>query len=138
MSSAGYSGTPLIKKLGIKPGFRCKFVNQPVHYFKLLGELPVDLLINDGSRFDFVHVFITDDHQLPQFIADTRDQLEENGMIWVSWPKGKSKIPSNTNENRIREIALKTVFVDVKVCAVDDNWSGLKLVIRKEHRKALK
>lgn len=135
MTTAGYSGTPLIKKLGIKPGFRCKFVNQPPHYYRLLGDLPEGILLDEASELDFIHLFITDDEDLKRQIIEFRDQLKENGMIWVSWPKGKSKIPSNTNENKIRNIALTTVFVDVKVCAVDEDWSGLKLVIRKEHRK---
>jgi len=136
MSSAGYSGTPLIKKLGIKVGFKCKFVNQPTHYFDLLGELPegVDWQSTDVP-FDFIHLFITEDVKLVNTINKLRTELTEQGMIWISWPKGLSKIPTNTNGNRIREAGLKTELVDVKVCAVDEDWSGLKFVIRKENRK---
>ncbi|MEL6866328.1 MAG: DUF3052 domain-containing protein [Bacteroidota bacterium] len=133
---AGYSGTPLVKKLGIKPGFKIRLVNPPDHYFELLGTLPEDLLfLEDNSQLaDFVHLFCPDRAFFESQITLLADEMERNGMIWVSWYKKSAKIPTDLNENIIRDTVLQMGLVDVKVCAVDEKWSGLKVVIRKENR----
>jgi bifunctional DNA-binding transcriptional regulator/antitoxin component of YhaV-PrlF toxin-antitoxin module len=134
---SGYSGTPLAKKLGIKEGYKVMFKNPPDNYKELLKPLPDNLHI--VSR-------LTNEIDLIQFFTKRRDELEkglklqitkikQNGMIWVSWPKKSSKVKTDITEDVIREIALPMGLVDVKVCAVDETWSGLKLVIRKENRK---
>ena len=134
---AGYSKTPLIKKLGIKPGFRVYFINEPPQYQELLGPLPeeVEILTEIPPLANFIHFFGENDQQFSKRLRDLSAQIEQNGMIWISWNKKKSRKEGHLNENRIREEALKIGLVDVKVCAVDETWSGLKLVIRKENRK---
>lgn len=137
MPTTGYSGTPLVKKLGIKADFKCLLINGPKHYFELLMDIPerVKFYENEASQpFDFVHMFITDHSELKKNIERIRTIIVSNGMLWVSWPKGSSKIPKSTNETYIRAIILQTDMVDIKVCAVDKDWSGLKFVIRKENR----
>lgn len=134
--SSGYSGRPLIKKLGIKEGFKVRFINVPDHYYELLGTLPDDVdLLNSGRRkANFIHVFCKDVKSYEKYILKLKDQIEKNGMIWVSWYKKSSKIPTDLNEDIIRNTALRYGLVDVKVCAVDEQWSGLKIVWRKENR----
>jgi hypothetical protein len=135
---AGYSGTPLIQKLGIKPGATIILLNAPPHYARLLGPLPA------GARFatrivsgcDFVHFFTTDHKELETFLKRARANLADPGMIWVSWPKKSAGIKTTVTEDVIRAVALPLGFVDTKVCAVDETWSGLKLMIRRENRKA--
>lgn len=137
MATVGYSGTPLVKKLGIKSKFNCWLINEPKHYHKLLMDLPEGVVFNEDKKnqpFDFVHLFITDHTNLKEKAEEIKNTLVSNGMLWVSWPKGKSKIPKTTNETFIRNIILETDLVDIKVCAVDEDWSGLKFVIRKEKR----
>ena len=137
MKSAGYSGTPLAKKLGIKQGFKIKIINPPEYYFTLLSDLPTDIhqLTNKKTKKDFIHYFAKTESQLNKDIKQLRQEIEENGMIWISWPKKAAKIETDLNENIIRDIALANGLVDVKVCAVDEIWSGLKLVIRLKDRK---
>jgi hypothetical protein len=133
---AGYSGTPLAKKLGISAGVEVFLVGAPASYRELVAPLP------DGVRFvsrmrrdtDIVHVFATERVRLEKAIAAVRAKLKPNGVIWVSWPKRSSKVETDITEDTVREIALPMGLVDVKVCAVDDVWSGLKLVIRRENR----
>ncbi len=137
MATAGYSKTPLVKKLGIKPNFNCWLISEPKQYFDLLMDIPQGAVFNSDDTkkpFDFVHLFITDHDELKEIVENIRHKLVTNGMLWISWPKGKSKIPKSTNETFIRNIVLETDLVDVKVCAVDEDWSGLKFVIRKEKR----
>jgi len=130
---AGYSGTPLVKKLGYKPGFRCQVVHGPDHYAALVGERP-EGCVDADRELDLCHAFYTDralfESELPGLMA----AIKVDGMIWISWPKKASKVPTTVNENVVRELALPLGLVDVKVCAVDEVWSGLKLVIRKERR----
>lgn len=131
--SAGYSGTPLGKKLGVKPGFKVAFIDMPV---RVRAEITsyCDAFIESAEPFDLVHLFGTDRAELSRRLTDYMGRIEQNGMIWVSWPKKASKVPTDVTEDVIREVALPRGLVDVKVCAVDEVWSGLKLVIRKELR----
>lgn len=133
---AGYSGTPLAKKLGIKEAANVVVIGEPKDYRKLLEPLPEG--VKFGSRLneatDLVHMFTSAKAELAKLLKSYRKQLKPAGMVWVSWPKKASKMPTDITEDTIREIALPLGFVDVKVCAVDEVWSGLKLVIRKELR----
>lgn len=128
---AGYSGTPLAKKLGIKPGFHIKLVNAPDHYFELFTDLPPDLFFeNPGdSKLDFIHFFTKSKAEYESILPQLMKRLKPDGMIWASWPKKSSKVATDITEDIIRNYALQTGLVDIKVCAVDDTWSGLKLVI---------
>jgi hypothetical protein len=134
---AGYSGTPLAKKLGIKQGTRLHSVNAPAGYAALLSPLPenVTLVQKDAAELDLIHLFTRTRSDLIKLIDRYKTQIKQNGAIWVSWPKKASGIPSEITEDTVREVALPMGLVDIKVCAVDDVWSGLKLVIRKENRK---
>jgi hypothetical protein len=134
---AGYSGTPLAKKLGIKDGSRIYLAGAPRDYRKLVAPLPdgVALAARMSSDIDLVHVFSTRKSHLRKTLRTCLAKLRQNGMIWVSWPKKSSKVPTDITEDTIREVALPLGLVDIKVCAVDEVWSGLKLVIRKENRK---
>ena len=133
---AGYSGTPLLQKLGIRPNERIIALNAPGHYSTLLGELPAGAAITHRRRSQagFVHLFVTERVELEKRLSALRDELEDAGMLWVSWPKKSAKVPTDITEDTIRAVALPLGFVDVKVCAVDETWSGLKLVIRRENR----
>ncbi len=137
MTTAGYSGTPLIRKLGIKEGFKVSVINPPSNYWRLLGRLPADVeLLKKSSkpRLDFVHVFATDATSLKRQLKTVRNKIVPKGMIWVSWPKKVSRVPTDLDGNVIRDLAFQNRLVDVKVCAVDETWSGLKLVIRVKDR----
>jgi hypothetical protein len=131
MKPSGYSGTPLAKKLGIKPNLKIKLVNQPDYYFKLFSDLPEGLKeVNDEKvRKDFIHYFAKEAEELDKDIKNLKKEIVPNGIIWVSWPKKASKIVTNVTEDLVRSLALKNGLVDIKVCAVDEVWSGLKLVI---------
>ena len=133
---AGYSGTPLVRKLGIKAGFKLWVIEPPLDYWDLLGTLPDDVSIGrpDGGPFDFIHVFVTNGAQLEEQLGVLRARIVPAGMIWVSWPKKLSHVATDLNETIIRDLALRSGLVDVKVCAVDATWSGLKLVIRLRDR----
>ena len=133
---AGYSQTPLIKKLGIKAGFTLYVKNPPVDYERLVGVLPEGTQIKSAlvSGLDFIHCFTNSRRELEKFLIKARERISLNGMIWVSWPKKAAKIQTDVTEDVIREICLPLGLVDVKVCAVDAVWSGLKLVIRREQR----
>lgn len=133
---SGYSGTPLVKKLGIKEGYKVRFINAPDYYPDLLGELPpVKVLANGRSKANLIHFFSKDFASFKKQFVKLKDQIEPDGMIWVSWYKKTAKIPTDMNENVIRNTALALGLVDVKVCAVDEFWSALKIVWRKENRK---
>lgn len=136
--AAGYSKTPLLKKLGIKENFTLKLFNQPANYFELLdvqaGEL--NIIENKSTeKVDFIHHFGVAAKQFSSDLNSLQSQIKADGMIWVSWNKTKSKLEGELNENLIRQCALSMDLVDIKVCAVDSKWSGSKLVIRKEKRK---
>jgi len=133
--TAGYSGTPLVKKLGIKEGFKISLYNQPNYYFNLFTDFPKDVkVINNKSKVDFIHYFTKEEKQLQKDINELKEQIEQNGMIWISWPKKSAKIETDITEDVVRNIALKNGLVDSKVCAVDETWSGLKLVIPVKNR----
>jgi hypothetical protein len=128
---AGYSGTPLSKKLGIKAGFHIKLINAPEYYFSLFTDLPADLNFKEDSstKKDFVHFFTKQEDEFIKTLPLLKGQIKSNGIIWVSWPKKASKIATDITEDTIRNYAIKIGLVDIKVCAVDEIWSGLKLVI---------
>ncbi len=133
---AGYSGTPLVRKLGIKAGFKLWVIDPPPNYWDLLGALPDNVSIGepDEGRFDFIHIFATDRARLAERLGELRARIAPAGMIWVSWPKKSSQVATDLSEPLIRDLALRGGLVDVKVCAVDNTWSGLKLVIRLRDR----
>lgn len=133
---AGYSQTPLLKKLGIKPGFRVVFLDPPPSFLGELGELPdgVQITTTRSSQIDFIHLFVTQRSRLISQLQSLMTKIRPDGMIWVSWPKKASKVSTDITEDVIREIALPLGLVDIKVCAIDEVWSGLKLVIRKNRR----
>lgn len=135
--TAGYSSTPLAKKLGIKDGFLVRIVNPPQKYFELFTEWPAVSIVEDNTtKKDFVHFFTADAAELLAQLPLLKNEMRPAGMIWVSWPKKASKLPTDITEDVIRDCALRNGLVDVKVCAVDEVWSGLKLVIPvKERRK---
>ena len=134
---AGVSGKSLSQKLGLKPGFRIFVDGAPADYRGLVGEWP------DGAKLisqltpppDMVHLFAARTKGLAAKLSRYRDAIAPDGMIWVSWPKKASKVPTDITEDTIRQVALPMGLVDIKVCAVDEVWSGLKLVVRKENRK---
>lgn len=130
---AGYSGTPLIKKLGIKDGAQVRFDHAPKHLPDLLGALPTGVT-ETSIDCDFIHAFYVERTLFEAEIGALLAAIKRDGMIWISWPKKASKVPTDMSENTVREVALPLGLVDVKVCAVDETWSGLKLVIRKELR----
>ena len=134
----GYSGTPLPKKLGIKPPLTLVAIDAPREYRSWLGELPAEVRIvsKAGKPLEAVHLFVTKRTVLEKNLAAFRKQLEQTGFVWVSWPKKASKVATDITEDVIREVALPLGLVDTKVCAVRDVWSGLKLVIRKSERTA--
>lgn len=133
---SGYSGTPLAKKLGVVAGSRVYLKNAPAEYAQLMAPLPVDVTFTStvSKQTDVAHVFSDRKSLLSQELVRLRKAIRPDAAIWVSWPKKASKVPSDITEDTIREIALPLGLVDVKVCAVDEIWSGLKLVIRKELR----
>ncbi len=133
---AGYSGTPLVRKLGLKEGFRIFVRNSPVEYKTLIGALPEGAVLcaKMVKGIDAVHLFTKSQSDLRKLLPGAKKSITPAGMIWVSWPKKSSKIETDITEDIIRKICLPMDLVDVKVCAVDDIWSGLKLVIRKEKR----
>jgi hypothetical protein len=137
MKTTGYSQIPLAKKLGIKPKCKLRIVNPPDYYFQLFTDLPPDVQVSNNTKTkkDVIHYFAKNRAQLERDIKRLRKEIEENGMIWISWYKKSAKIETDLNENIIRDIALSNGLVDVKVCAVDEVWSGLKLVIRVKDRK---
>jgi hypothetical protein len=136
-SVSGYSGKGLGQKLGIKSWSRVKTRNAPAHYLQLLGELPRDAQVSPRIRkpVDIVHLFAIARAQLVAELKRAMSEIEQDGMVWVSWPKKSSGVQTDLTEDVIREVALPMGLVDVKVCAVDETWSGLKLVIRKANRK---
>ena len=135
---AGYSGTPLPKKLGIEPGTRLALVGAPRGYLALLGPLPAGArrLSCTADDLDLIHLFTREAADLQRRLRALLPKIAADGMIWVSWPKKASKVPTDITEDTVRRLALPLGLVDVKVCAVDEVWSGLKLVIRKENRGA--
>jgi hypothetical protein len=131
MPPAGYSSTPLAKKLGIKEGHLIRLVNSPDDYFELFPDWPVTARIAKDkiAKKDVIHFFVTDAAELKAQLPLLKNEIKETGMIWVSWPKSAAKMKTDVTEDVIRDHALRAGLVDIKVCAVDETWSGLKLVI---------
>jgi hypothetical protein len=134
--AAGYSGTPLARKLGITDGCTVVAIGAPGHYKALLAPLPpkVRFVKSDDRSADIIHVFATDRRALADRLVRLVSTIRPDAAVWVSWPKKASGMTTTVTEDVIREIALPLGFVDVKVCAIDETWSGLKLVIRKALR----
>jgi hypothetical protein len=132
---AGYSGTPLVKKLGIKPGSNIALLNAPTDYESEL-DLPEDVTINSrsGKPLDFAQLFVKNEKDLKAKFSKYAKRLNASGMIWVSWPKKSSGVSTDLSENIVREVGLTTGLVDVKICAVNEVWSGLKFVYRLKDR----
>jgi len=134
--SAGYSGKPLAQKLGIKKGDVVAFSNAPDDYDRLLGKLPDGVIVAREleGQLDFIQFFATERASLEREFPRLKARLEQGGTIWVSWPKASSGLQTDLSDGVVREVGLKNGLVDVKVCAVDDSWSGLKFVRRVKDR----
>ncbi len=134
---AGYSKTPLVKKLGIKLGFKIHFANPPDNLQSLLGELPekTTTIVELNGPVDYIHLFTKSKDELQTQFPILKAALAQNGLLWISWPKKASKVMTDLNANIVRDIGLQNGLVDVKVCAVDEIWSGLKFVYRLKDRK---
>ena len=134
---AGYSGTPLAKKLGIKPGSSLFVVAAPGHYDELLAPLPDGVKrVRKIDSADVAHFFVTSRARMEKDLRAAVSNMQQNAAIWISWPKKAAKVATDITEDTVREVALPLGLVDIKVCAVDETWSGLKLVIRKQLRQA--
>lgn len=133
---AGYSPAPLWKKLGLKPGLRACAIGAPAHYEALLADRTPGIRIGKRllAKADFIHCFATKRRELESRIGRLKKALDESGMLWLSWPKGSSKIETDLSDGVVREIGLASGLVDIKVCAVDQDWSGLKFVYRVKDR----
>jgi hypothetical protein len=136
MKPAGYAGTPLARKLGIKENARLLSMGAPKDYVAMVEPLPDGVRIDRraGAAVDVVHMFVTKRADLRRQLSALRKTLRSDAAIWVSWPKRTSKVAIDITEDTIRDVALPMGLVDIKVCAVSDVWSGLKLVVRKELR----
>ena len=137
---AGYSGTPLPKKLGIKEGSRIALVNAPKDFESELGELPnnVEFIKRPTKSLDIILLFVLTERALVRDFAKFAARLTANGMIWTAWPKKSSGVATDLSEQRVQRIGLDAGLVDVKVCAIDETWSGLKFVYRLKDRSSLK
>ena len=142
MADTGYSGTPLPKKLGLKDGQAVGFLNLPAELedlktaadFAHVADVAADRIGEEKAHYDVLHLFLTERARLEALAAPMGAAIKRDGMIWISWPKKSSKVPTDITEDVIREVLLPTGLVDVKVCAVSAVWSGLKMVIRKQLR----
>ena len=136
MATAGYSGTPLPQKLGIKPGMTLHVVDAPMDYASLITPMgrKVAFATRLSKDVELLHAFVTRTGRLQEVLDRARAGLGSEAIVWVSWPKKASGLPSEITEDTVRDLALPLGFVDVKVCAVDQTWSGLKLVVRKTLR----
>jgi len=135
--TAGYSGRPLVKKLGIKRGNRLAILQAPDHYLELLGELPPDVAIDfklAGGEYDFVQAFYQWQADYEADFDRLKSAIRKDGMLWISWYKKAAKMPTDITEDVLRDVALAGGLVDVKVAAIDAQWSGLKLVYRLKDR----
>jgi hypothetical protein len=137
---AGYSGTPLAKKLGIKEGSRIALVNAPKDFESELGELPhnVQFIKRPTKSLDIILFFVLTERALTRDFSKLAAKLVANGMIWIAWPKKSSGVTTDLSEQRVQRIGLDAGLVDVKVCAIDETWSGLKFVYRLKDRSSLK
>ena len=137
MFTSGYSTTPLAKKLGIKEHFQYLLYNQPEHYFTLFSDLPdnitsIETIIENSA--DFIHLFLTTEDELISMVRKYKPALKKTGVLWISWPKGSSKKLTDLKRDFIREHLLSIGLVDVKIAAIDADWSGLKFVYRLKDR----
>ena len=134
---AAYSGTPLPQKLGIEPGLSVVTIHAPTNYCRLLRTIPQGVTFSDRLKPEssFVHVFIKRRSELEKKLSILREKMADTGTVWVSWPKRSSGVSTDVTEDVVRAVALPLGFVDVKVCAIDETWSGLKLMVRRENRK---
>ena len=139
---AGYSGTPLPRKLGLKPNARFGAFNAPEHFAQLLGDLPSGVTLRDGSRgsspLDVIVCFVSSLGELRRMLPRARKRLDPNGGLWLCWPKKTSGITTDVSENAVRDLGLASSLVDNKVCAIDGTWSGLRVVWRRERRAELR
>ena len=128
---AGYSLSPLEKKLGLKPGLKIKIINAPNGYFELFENFPIGDQDNGASmtKKDFIHYFTNSKVKLEEDICQLKNDISQKGMLWISWPKKASKTDTDLDGNMVRRIGLNNGLVDIKVCAIDETWSGLKFVI---------
>jgi hypothetical protein len=135
-ATAGYSGTPLARKLGLRPGFAVAWVGAPDGFQALLGGLPAGVTVRGRLRgpLDLVVCFVTARRDLERRLPALRAALAPAGMLWVAWPKRSSGVATDMTEDVVRDVALPTGLVDTKVCAIDATWSGLRLVVRRELR----
>jgi len=133
---AGYSGTPLVKKLGLKPHTKVYFFQPPEKYFDWLYPIPEGINLKPvlNGELDFIHLFVKDRKTFQKEFSRAIKSLNKSGMLWISWPKKSSKVETDLDENVIRDYGLKEGLVDVKVCAVSEVWSGLKFVFRVKDR----
>lgn len=135
---AGYSGTPLPKKLGLSPGVRAVVLGAPWPYASVVAPLPPGVTVTTRlpAHASFIHLFVRDCDSLRSLLPRAERALDDQGMVWVSWPKRGSGVSTDVTEADVRALALASRLVDVKVCAVDETWSGLKLVRRLRDRAA--
>lgn len=136
-ATPGYSGTPLARKLGIRDGAEVRLIDAPADYAAWVQPMPPGAVLGSGpadAQTDLVHLFVTRREVLQDELQRLRGVLRPDAVLWVSWPKKASKVPSTVTEDTVRELALPLGWVDVKVCAVSEVWSGLKLVVRKALR----
>ena len=134
---AGYTITPLVKKLGIKPGDQVLLVNSPDHFEKLIGVWPAEIqfaTIEKCREADYIHLFTQEIAELEVMFPILIEKLKKGGVLWISWPKASSKMLKDLNGNDVRRIGLEHGLVDVKVCAIDEDWSGLKFMYRRNYR----
>lgn len=134
--TSSYSGTPLVKKLTLRDGMRVWFDAMPEHVLDEIDEYALELFFvaDPADGIDAAHIFVTERTSLETRLATLRNQIAAEGQIWVSWPKQAATVPTDITEDTIREICLPLGLVDTKSCAIDDEWAGLKVVIRKELR----
>ena len=132
---AGYSGTPLVKKIGIKPGHRLAILNPPPGFERELAPLPEGVVNADKAPLDVAILFAANQAALENNLSKLTGKLAQTGMLWVAWPKMSSGVPTDLREGVVQKIGLATGLVDIKVCAVNEVWSGLKFVIRVKDRK---
>ena len=133
----GYSGRPLAQKLGIMPEMAIVLISAPANYRKLLGRIAGSVEFSDKIKnaSNFVHIFTKSRGELEKRLAILRKRMADTGIVWVSWPKKSAGVPTDVTEDVVRGIALPLGFVDVKVCAIDETWSGLKLMVRRTNRE---
>ena len=135
METSGYSGKPTFEKLGLKSGMRVLLISPPPNIIEILRGMPHDVLLLDTeSELDGILFFVNELQVFENQLITFKDKIKSNGMIWIAWYKKAAKLPTELTENMVRDTALATGLVDVKVCAIDEIWSGLKLVIRKKDR----